>query len=152
MASKPLCCQSASSSARSARACCACRAETAKISGARPSSAVAFSARRSHLERARQGEDVDLVDDQHDLLAPRPDLLEELPLALGERAVGGGDEEDQVGARHEVAGQLLVAPHHRVGAGRVDDVQLAQQLRRVRPLEQVRLARCSTPPAPSAAG
>ncbi len=85
------------------------------------------------------GQDVDLVDDEHDLLAPRPDLLEEKPLALGERTVGGGDEKHEIGARHEVARQFLVPAHDGVRARRVDDVQLAQQLGRVRALEQVGL-------------
>ncbi len=57
-------------------------------------------------------------------------------LAFGERAVGRGDEEHQVGAGNEVAGQLLVSPDDRVGPRRVHDVDLAEQLRGVGALEQ----------------
>ena len=69
----------------------------------------------------RAGQDVDLVHHEHDLLAPLADLLEEAALALGERPVGAGDEEHEVGAGDEVAGELLVPPDDRVGARRVHD-------------------------------
>ena len=87
----------------------------------------------------RAGEDVDLVHHEHDLLAPLADLLQEAALALGEWPVGGGDEEDEVGAGDEVAGELLVPPDDRVGPGRVHDVDLAQQLGRMGALQQVGL-------------
>ena len=73
-------------------------------------------------------EDVDLVDHHHDLLAPLADALQEDPLALGERAVGGGHEQHQVGARHEVAGDRLVLAVDGVGARGVDDVDVLEQL------------------------
>ena len=53
-------------------------------------------------------QDVDLVDGHHDLLAPVPDGLQEGPLALRERPVRGGHEQDEVRARDELAGQRLV--------------------------------------------
>ena len=71
-------------------------------------------------------EDIDLVDDDHDLLAPGADALHEQALALRERTVGAGDEKDQVGARHEVLGDLLVTLDHRVGAGCIHDIDLPQ--------------------------
>ena len=86
------------------------------------------------------GQNVDLVDDEDDLLAPLPDLLQEGPLALGEGAVGRGDEQDQIGAGNEVAGQLLVAADDRVGARGVHDVDLAEHLGGMGTLQQVGLA------------
>jgi hypothetical protein len=56
------------------------------------------------------------------------DRLEKGPLAFGERAIGGGDEEHQVGAGDEFPGQGLVLPQHRVGARGVHDHQVAQDL------------------------
>ena len=58
--------------------------------------------------------------------------LEEEPLGFGERPVGRGDEQDEVGARDELGGEPLVLADDRVGAGRVDDVDVAQQLDRRR--------------------
>ena len=75
-------------------------------------------------------QDVDLVDHHHDLLPPVADALKEGALALGERAVGGGDEEDHVRAGDELARDRLVLAVDGVGAGRVDDVDVAQQLHR----------------------
>jgi len=72
-------------------------------------------------------EQVDLVDHHDDLLAPFADLREELALALGEGAVGGGDEQHQVGPRHEPARQQPVRAGDGVGAGGVDHVDVAQQ-------------------------
>ena len=77
-----------------------------------------------------RAEDVHLVDDDDDLLAPVADGGEEEPLRLGERPIGRGDEEDQVRAGHELGGEPLVLADDRVGAGRVDDVDVAQQLDR----------------------
>ncbi len=76
------------------------------------------------------GKDVDLVDHHHHLLAPIADLLEEGTLGLGERPVGGGDEEHEIGARHEARRQALVLADDGVGPGSVDDVNLAQQVGR----------------------
>ena len=47
-------------------------------------------------------------------------------LGLGERPVGGRDEEDQIRARHELGGDLLVLADDGVGAGRVDDVDVVR--------------------------
>ena len=60
-------------------------------------------------------------------------------LAFGERAVGRGDEEHQVGAGHEIAGQLLVLADDGVGAGRVHDGDLAEELGRDGALDEGRL-------------
>ena len=75
-------------------------------------------------------EDVHLVDDDDDLLAPVADRLEEGALGLGERPVRRRHEEHEIGARHELAGQALVLAMDRVGAWRVDDLQVAQQFDR----------------------
>ena len=89
--------------------------------------------RRTRRPRRRRfvPQQIDLVDDDDDLLAPVPDRRHECPLALGERAVGGGDEEDQVGARHELLGELLVLADDGVGARGIDDRDLVEELRRV---------------------
>ena len=126
---------------RPPRASCAWRAETAKISGrlAQKPGGVVPNVADDLVALFRPGQDVDLVDDEDDLLAPLTDLLQEPPLALGEGSVGRGDEQDQIGAGNEVAGQLLVTPNDRVGARRVHDVELAEDLGRVGALQQVRL-------------
>ena len=102
-----------------------------------PAAPAAFSRTIAHHLLALFGpaENVDLVDDEDDLLAPLPDLLQEAALALGERAVRRGDEQHQVGAGDEIPGQLLVAPNDRVGARRVHDVDLAKDLGRMGALQ-----------------
>ena len=83
--------------------------------------------------------EVDLVHDEHDVLAPAEDEPEEVVLARRVRAQQRGDEEDEVGPRHEPLGQQLLLALHRVGAGGVDDVQVLQQLDRQLVDEQARL-------------
>ncbi len=73
-------------------------------------------------------EQVGLVEHDHNLFAPLLDRRQEGALALGEGPLGRGDEQHQVGAGDEVARQLLVAANDRVGAGRIDDRQLAQHI------------------------
>ena len=72
------------------------------------------------------GQQLDLVDHDHDLLAPVADLLEEGAFRFAERPVGAGDEEDEVAAGHEMLGQLLVLADDGIGAGRIDQVDLLQ--------------------------
>ena len=72
-------------------------------------------------------EHVDLVDHDDDLLAPVLDVLQERPLALGERPVGRGDEQHEVGLRHELAGEPFVLAKDGVGARRIDDVDVPQE-------------------------
>ncbi len=112
-----------------------------KTSGVVPTRRRAFSETNvRHLGPiAVVGKDVDLVDHHHHLLAPIADLLEEGPLGLGERPVGGGDEEHEIGARHEARRQALVLADDGVGPGRVDDVNLAQQVGRGADRRQVGL-------------
>ena len=71
-------------------------------------------------------QNVDLVDDDDDLLAPAADLLEKGPLGLGERTVGGGHEQHEIRPRHELRGDRLVLADDRVGARRIDDVDVAK--------------------------
>ena len=101
------------------------RAETGNTSGVTPSSAARSRPRTAITSRAAPASvsrmSILLIDD-HDLLAPVADRLQEGALALGERAVGGGDEQHQVGAGHELARQRLVLADHGVGARRVHDV------------------------------
>ncbi len=108
------------------------RAATGKISGAKPRRVRAFSATKARMRSMSSAvsTDVDLVDHDHDLLPPVADALEEGALALGERAVGRGDEEHQVRARHELAGDRLVLAMDGVGARGIDDVDVLEQLDR----------------------
>ena len=86
---------------------------------------------RQHLlELAGPLEDVDLVEDDDDLLAPGPDRLEERALGLGERPVRGGDEQHEIRPRHELRRQALVLADDRVGARRVDDVDVLEEVDR----------------------
>ncbi len=85
--------------------------------------------KRQHVvELGRTLEDVDLVDDDHDLLAPRANRLDEGALGFGERAVRRGHEQDEVGPRHELGRQALVLADDRVGARRVDDVEVLEEV------------------------
>ena len=72
-------------------------------------------------------QDIDLVDDDDDLLAPGADLLEEGALGFGERPVCRGDEDHQVRTGHELGGDGLVLADDCVGAWRIDDVDLLKQ-------------------------
>ena len=83
-------------------------------------------------------EQVGLVDHDRHLLAPPGDALEEAALALGEGAVGGGDEQHQIGARDELLGQQLVFGDHRVRSRRVDERERPQALGRVRDARELR--------------
>ena len=75
-------------------------------------------------------QDVDFVDDDDDLLAPIADLFQESALALGERPVGRGDEEHQIGARHEAGRDEFVFANDGIRPGRIDDTHLAEQFDR----------------------
>jgi hypothetical protein len=75
-------------------------------------------------------EQVGLVEHDDDLLAPVADALQEDALAFGEGPVSGGDEQDQVGARHKLGGDGFVLADNGVGARGVHDADLDQQLGR----------------------
>src|ERR1700681_2908079 len=77
-------------------------------------------------------EDVDLVEDEDDFLAPPADLLEERALRFRERPIRGGHEQDQVGPRHELGGNRFVLPDDRIRAGRIDNVYFLQERHRRR--------------------
>jgi len=73
---------------------------------------------------------VDPIDDQHYLLAPFVNALEEATLALGKRPIGGGNEEDRVRARDELPGNgfmVLVGGFRSRG---VYDLNLLEQFNR----------------------
>ncbi|HEY5675575.1 MAG TPA: hypothetical protein VIR81_02250 [Myxococcales bacterium] len=70
---------------------------------------------------------VHFIDDEDDLLAPGADAVQEGALGLGEGAVGGGDEEDEVAAGDELSGELLVVAQDGVGAGGIHDGDVAQE-------------------------
>ena len=84
---------------------------------------------RANLRNRRRAlENVDLVDDHDDLLAPRPNLFHEAPLGFGERAIGGRDEKDQIGPRDEVRRHHLVLADDGVGSRRIDDADFLEQI------------------------
>ncbi len=90
---------------------------------------------RQHLlELGFLREDVDLVHDDDDLLAPGADGLDERALGFGKGTIGGRHEEDEIGARYEVGGQALVLAQNRVRARRVDDVEILEEVDRGRDL------------------
>src|SRR4051812_18800534 len=76
-------------------------------------------------------QEIDLVNDDDDLLPPVADRRHERPLALGERTVRGSHEEDQIGARHELLGELLVLANDGISPRRIDDRDLVEELRGV---------------------
>ena len=71
-------------------------------------------------------QDVHLVDDQDNLLAPFLDLDQESAFTFSEGPVSRSNEEDQVAARHKFGGQSFMFTHYGIGAGRVHDTDLAQ--------------------------
>ena len=73
-------------------------------------------------------QNVALVDDDDDFLAPGADLLHEPALGLGKRAICRRDEENEVGARDELRRHRLVLTNDGVGPRRVDDADLAKEL------------------------
>ena len=85
--------------------------------------------KRQHLVELRRAfEDVDLVDDDHDLLAPGANRFDEGAFGLGERPVSRGDEQDEIGPRHELGRQALVLADDGVRARRVDDVEVLEEV------------------------
>ena len=80
------------------------------------------------LDVRRRVEQVGLVHDQHQLLAPLAERRQERALGLAEGTIGGAQEHHEVGARHELPRQRLVLAQDRVGARRVDDRDRAQDL------------------------
>ena len=75
-------------------------------------------------------EDIDLVQDDDDLLAPVANRRQEYSFGLGKRAVGGCHEQHEIGSRNKVGGKAFMLADDRVGARRVDDVDVAKQLHR----------------------
>ena len=80
---------------------------------------------------------VALLQDEDDVAHPvLVHLVEKLP-GRGAPGIHGAEHEDhQVGNRHEPLGDLLVLTFNRVGAGRVDDVKIAEELARHLHLDQ----------------
>ena len=85
-------------------------------------------------------EQIDLVEDDDDLLAPLPNRRQELAFALSKRPIGRGDEQHQVRSRQEIRGDRLVLADHRVSAGRVHYMDVAQKLHWGRNRVQMRRA------------
>ncbi len=71
--------------------------------------------------------DIDFIDNDDDLLAPFANLAQEDAFALCKRAVGRGEEEDDIGARQEFLGDGFVVAFDGVGAGRIDDMDFAKK-------------------------
>ena len=71
-------------------------------------------------------QNIDLIDNDDNFLAPIADALEKNSLALSKRPVGGSDEEDQIGARHKLGGDCFVLPNDGIGAWRVYDADFPQ--------------------------
>ena len=93
---------------------------------------------RHHLLELRLGggvagspREIGFVEHEHEAFAPDlSEKHEKFALALRQRPVVAGDEEHEVGARHEVGRECFVLQHDRVGAGRVDERERAQERRR----------------------
>jgi hypothetical protein len=61
-------------------------------------------------------------------LAPSADQFKKGTLRFGEGSIGGGEEQDEIRARHEVSGQLLVLANDGVGTWGVHNMDVTQQL------------------------
>ena len=112
----------------------ASRALTGNTSGAMPSSRCADDAneRTTSSSSSLRWKMSTLLTTMTIFLPQSADRFEERALGLGERPVGRGDEQHQIGARHEIVGEPLVLADDGVGARRVDDVDVAKQLHRRR--------------------
>ena len=87
--------------------------------------------KRQHLVELRRAlEDVDLVDDDHDFLAPGANRFDKGAFRLGEGTICRGHEQDEIGPRHELGRQALVLADDGVRARRVDDVEVLEELDR----------------------
>ncbi len=84
-------------------------------------------------------EDIDLVDDDDDLLAPAAHLLEKRPFGFGEGPIGGGHKQHEIRARHELGRNQFVLTDDRVRPRRIDDVNFAEDLGRRSDDVQVRV-------------
>ena len=72
--------------------------------------------------------EVRLLQDEDNVLKPfLLDKIQQLPGGLGPWIYHRENEEHDVGARDEALGDGLVFGHHRVGARRIDDVEVAQK-------------------------
>ena len=76
-------------------------------------------------------QNINFIDNQDDFLAPFADMFQKRALAFGERPIRRRDKQHQIRARHVFASQFLVTANDRVGAGRVHNVEFAQQWRRI---------------------
>ena len=73
-------------------------------------------------------EDVALVHDHDNLLAPAADVLHEPAFGLRERTIGRGDKKYKIRTGDELGGHRLVLADDRVGSRRVDDADFAEQI------------------------
>ncbi len=108
--------------------------EDLRIEPQQPVDALAHELHHLFLRRV-VAQQVGFVQDNHDLLAPLPDLRHELAFGFGEGTVGRGDEEHQVGTGHKPLGERFVLPNDGVGAGGVDNSDLFQERRWPGPLD-----------------
>ena len=75
------------------------------------------------------GAEVALLEDKNDVAHPLAvNTFEELPSGGAPWVDGGEDEDHEVGHGHEALGDLLVFVLNGIGAGGIDDVEVAQEL------------------------
>ena len=82
---------------------------------------------RISADLLRSLQNVALVDHDDDLLAPHSNLLHEEALGLGKWPIGRRHEKDEIAARDELRGHRFVLPDDGIGAGRIDDADLAEE-------------------------
>jgi len=74
---------------------------------------------------------IDLLKHEDHVL--EPGFLQEIqkfPVGLRPRVGHREDEKDDVSARHKIVRHHLMLFHHRVGPGRIDDVEISQERNR----------------------
>jgi hypothetical protein len=88
------------------------------------------------LQGLGSAQQIDLVEHNHDLLAPGAHPFKEGALAFGEGPINRGNEEYEVAARDKFFGDLLVFAQHGIDARRIHNCDIPQKVCRVANIEQ----------------
>src|SRR5205823_6603931 len=81
---------------------------------------------------------VGLLQNENDVFQPTfLHKSEKVPRRLRPGVNDGKNEEHEIGSGHEFFGNALMLRHHRVGPGRIDDIEVAQEIDRKKALDQL---------------
>src|SRR5581483_4720059 len=78
------------------------------------------------IKIVRLAQKINFIERDDNFFAPRANTL-----ALGEGAINGGDEQNEVAARDKLFGEPLMLAQNRIDSRRIDDADILQEVRRV---------------------